>query len=227
MAKRIIISLGGSIIIPKTGFDPDFLKSFRKTLLSEIKKGHTFVLIVGGGATARQYQEALVQTQQVTDEDLDWMGIATTKLNAEFVRLLFKDVAYKDVVSNPTEKVRTSKPLIIASGWKPGNSTDLVAVQFAKTYGATNVINLSNIEYVYDKDPAQFPDAQKIEQIVWSDFRTIVGSTWSPGANAPFDPIASKVAQKHGLTVRILRGTNLKEVRNAIAGKKFVGTTIA
>jgi uridylate kinase len=226
MNTRIIISLGGSIIIPKTGFDPVFLKSFRKTIESEIAKGRTFVLIVGGGATARQYQEALTQTHKVSNEDLDWMGIATTKVNAEFVRLLFRDVAYSKVLHNPTEKVRTSKPLIIASGWKPGNSTDLVAVQFAKTYGATHVINLSNIEYVYDKDPAVFSDAKKIETIGWKEFQTLVGTSWRPGSNLPFDPIATKEARRLNLQVRIVRGTSLKDVRHAITGKSFVGTTI-
>lgn len=227
MAKRIIISLGGSIIIPKTGFDPVFLKSFRTTIVNEIKKGYTFVLIVGGGTTARQYQDALRQTQKTSSEDLDWMGIAATKLNAEFVRLMFQDIAYKEVVSDPTKKVSTNKPVIIASGLKPGCSTDFRAVQFAHTYNASHVLNLSNIEYVYDKDPGKYKDAKKIVNISWGEFRKIAGDTWEPGANAPFDPIASKVAEKHGLTVRILRGTNLKEVRNAIEGKKFAGTIIS
>ncbi|PIR76377.1 MAG: UMP kinase [Candidatus Magasanikbacteria bacterium CG10_big_fil_rev_8_21_14_0_10_42_10] len=226
MKKRIIISLGGSIIIPKTGFDPVFLKSLKSLFVSEVKKGNQFILIVGGGATSRMYQDALRVVGKPTNTDLDWMGVETTKVNAMFVKLLFGDIAYKEILSDPRKKVNTSAPVIIASGWKPGNSTDYCAVNFAKTYGASDVINLSNIEYVYDKDPAKHKDAQKIEQISWKDFRTIVGNVWDPGANLPFDPIASKMAQKLGLRVSILRGTDLKEVKNAIAGKTFRGTVI-
>lgn len=227
MAKRIIISLGGSIIIPKTGFDPVFLKSFVKLLRSEVQQGKQFVLIVGGGGTARAYQDALRNTVNPTNDQLDWVGIAATRINAAFVQQLFSDISYKEVVADPTKKVNTNKPLIIASGWKPGNSTDHGAVLFAKTYGATDVLNLSNIAYVYDKDPAVYPDAKIIEAIDWKAFRTLVGDTWDPGANLPFDPIASKMAEKLHLRVGILKGTELAEVKKAIAGKRFNGTVIA
>lgn len=227
MVKRVIVSLGGSIIIPKKGFDPKFLKSFRSLIISEIKKGKSFLFIVGGGSTCRIYQRALLDTVAMTSYDLDLMGIATTKINAEFVRLLFKDFAYKECISDPAKRINTTKPVIVATGWKPGNSTDFCAVRFAKTFASTNLINLSNIEYVYDKDPSVYSDAKKIEEISWKDFRKIVGNTWNPGANLPFDPIASKEAEKLKLQVSILCGTDLKEVKNAIEGKKFRGTKIS
>ncbi|PLX28947.1 UMP kinase [Candidatus Parcubacteria bacterium] len=222
-----IISVGGSIIIPKTGFNVPFLKKFRQLILSEVKKGTKFVLIIGGGATCRQYQDALKKTVRLKDVDLDWMGIHTTMVNAQFVKLLFQDDAYKDVITDPRKKVKTNKPIIIAAGYKPGWSTDMDAVLMAKAYGAKDVINLSNIDYVYDKDPAKFKGAKKIESTDWKTFRRdVVGNTWDPGKNAPFDPIASREAQKLGLKVAILKGTNLPEVRKVLAGKKFKGTVI-
>lgn len=222
-----IISVGGSIIIPKTGFDIPFLKKFRSLILSEIKKGSRFILVIGGGSTCRLYQDGARQVADLSDIDLDWIGIHSTVFNAHFVKMLFKDVAYSDVLTNPTKKFKTSKSLIIASGWKPGCSTDKDAVLLAKTYGAKEMINLSNIEYVYDKDPNKFKDAQKIERIDWKTFRKdIVGSTWDPGKSAPFDPIASKEAEKLKLMVKILKGTDLEEVKKVLSGKKFQGTTI-
>jgi uridylate kinase len=223
-----IISVGGSIIIPKTGFDIPFLKKFRSLIVSEIKKGQKFILVIGGGATCRYYQDAARQVQNLSPEDLDWIGIHSTVFNANFVKAIFKDVAHTEVISNPTKKVKTNKSLIIASGWKPGCSTDKDAVLLAKTYGAKEVINLSNIEYVYDKDPNKFSDAKKIEATDWATFRKeVVGNTWDPGKSAPFDPIASKEAQKLKLTVKILKGTDLGEVKKVLSGKKFRGTTIA
>jgi uridylate kinase len=59
MSRYTIISVGGSIVIPKTGFDPAFLKEFRALILKEVKKGRRFILTIGGGATCRQYQAAL------------------------------------------------------------------------------------------------------------------------------------------------------------------------
>ena len=124
------------------------------------------------------------------------------------------------------KKVITNKSIINAAGFKPGHSTDTDAVLLAKTYGAKEVINLSNIEYVYDKDPSKFKSAKKIEKINWNEFRKIVGNKWVAGANEPFDPVASREAEKLGLKVSILKGTDLKEVDNVLSGRKFRGTVI-
>lgn len=223
-----ILSVGGSIIIPKTGFNPEFLQQFRQLVREEIERGEHLILMIGGGATARNYQ-GIARTVEptLTKEDLDWIGIQSTILNAHLVRFLFKDIAHPEVVTDPTKKVKTKAPLIIGAAWKPGCSTDNDAVLLAKTYGVKEVLNLSNIEYVYTKDPNKFPDAKKIESIDWTTFRReIVGDTWDAGQNAPFDPIASKTAEQLKLTVKILQGTNLSEVQKAIRGEQFIGTII-
>ena len=227
MKKTIkIISVGGSIIIPKTGFDIKFLKKFRELILSHVKKGIKFVLVVGGGATCRYYQENLSKVVKTKDIDLDWLGIYTTWYNAEFVRLLFGEFAYKEVVKNPTKKIKTNKAIIIAGGWEPGWSTDMDAVLLAKNFKANEVINLSNIDYVYDKDPKDFPDAKPLGEISWKDFKEIIGEKWSPGANKPFDPVASKLADELGLKVVIINGYKLENLENVLNNRPFIGTII-
>lgn len=222
-----ILSVGGSIIIPKTGFDVGFLKKFRALILSRVKKGDKFVLVIGGGATCRQYQKAASEVVKLSNTELDWLGIHTTWFNAEFVKLLFGKYVHKFVVTNPTNKLITSKPIVLAGGWKPGCSTDNVTILLAKSFGAKEVINLSNIDYVFDKDPNKFSDAKKIEKISWNDFRkNIVGYKWVPGANVPFDPIASGLAEKNKLIVKIVNGKNLGEVKKVLEGVEFSGTTI-
>lgn len=224
--KRIILSVGGSIIIPSGGFDTAFLKQFRTLIKREIKKGNQFILVIGGGNTAREYQAALKQTIRATADERDWIGIHTTILNAQFVRLFFKEDAYEEVITDPTKKITTDKPIIVAAGWKPGCSTDTDAVLLAETYNMKQVMNLSNISHVYTQDPNKYSSAKKIERIGWNEFRSIVGNTWSPGKSAPFDPIASKIAEKLGLTVSILNGKNLANVKKAIEGDEFDGTII-
>lgn len=222
-----VLSVGGSIIIPKTGFDTGFLKNFFALILSRVKKGDKFVLVIGGGATCRQYQNAARAVAGLSDAKLDRLGCASTWFNAEFVRLLFGNYAYKTIVTNPTEKLTTEKSIIIAGAWKPGSSTDRSAVLLAETFDAQEVINLSNIDYVFDKDPNKFSDAKKIEKISWKDFRkNVVGYKWVPGKNVPFDSTASGLAEKNGLTVKIVNGNNLEEVKKVLEGRKFKGTMI-
>ncbi len=218
---RTILSVGGSIIIPKTGFDSAFLKQFNRLIRSQVEKGEQFILVIGGGHTAREYQAALKDTVRANTEDRDWVGIYSTVLNAQFVRLIFSDIAHHTVIQDPTVKVETKKPIIIAAGWKPGCSTDNVAVLLAQTYGVTHIMNLSNIAYAYTNDPHVYKDAQKIDRISWKEFRKIVGNTWDPGKSAPFDPIASKSAEISKITVSILDGKNLANVKKSIEGKPF------
>ncbi|MFA6423742.1 MAG: UMP kinase [Candidatus Magasanikbacteria bacterium] len=225
--KVVVLSLGGSLIVPKTGFDIIFLKKFKNFVLKRIRLGERFIIVCGGGNTARVYQEGVKAVSELTSEDVDWIGIHSTRLNAHFMRTIFRKWAHPVVVKNPTIKLKWKSPILIAGGWKPGWSTDYDAVKLAELYGAKQVINLSNVEYVYDKDPNKFNDAKRIENINWKDFRKIVGNKWIPGANLPFDPIASKEAQKDGLTVAIIKGDNLEEIVKVInGGEKIVGTII-
>lgn len=228
MAKKEIkvISIGGSIIIPKTGFDIEFLKKFRQMIITRVKAGEKFILVVGGGATCRAYQNAAKEVVNLSDVELDWLGIHTTHFNAQFVKLLFGDLAYPQVVTNPTKKIKTAKPIIIAGGWKPGCSTDRDAVLLAKVYGAKEVVNASNINFVYTADPKLDPNAKPIPRMTWAQLQMIVGDKWNPGANLPFDPMATKEAGKLKLKVSFVKGTDLKEFENILNKKEFQGTVI-
>ena len=222
-----IVSVGGSIIIPKTGFDIQFLKKFRSAILREVKKGQKFILIIGGGATCRAYQEAALKITKLTDHDLDWIGIHATRFNAQFVHYLFHVYSHPEIIVDPRKKVRTKKPILVAAGFRPGHSTDMDAVLLAKTFKATEVLNLSNVDYVYDNDPRIHPNAKRIDRISWADFCSqIIGDTWRPGKHVPFDPVASRTAEKLKLKVLFLNGTNLRTLQYALAGKPFPGTVI-
>ena len=160
------------------------------------------------------------------DFDLDLVGIRATKLNAELVRVLFGNLAHKDVVEDPNKKIKTDKNIVIASGWVPGFSSDMDAVLLAKNVCADKVINLSNIEYVFDKDPKKFKSAKSIEKISWSDFQKIVGTRWVAGHSFPFDPVASVKAKQFGLKVIVAKGNDLNNLKNIFGDKKFKGTVI-
>ncbi|MBN2142520.1 UMP kinase [Candidatus Woesearchaeota archaeon] len=223
--ETIVISVGGSLIAPK-GLDIDFLRRFKNLIVKHIRKGKRFVIITGGGRTSRNYQEAARVISGLNDLDLDWLGIHGTRMNAHLMSTIFRKYSHWKFIKDPTKKFHTKDPVIIAGGWKPGFSTDYDAVLLAKQLHATKIINLSNIDYVFDKDPAKFKDAQRIEEISWKNFRKIVGDKWHPGLNAPFDPVASKECEKLGFTVYITNGNNLKNIDNLLNGKDFKGTTI-
>lgn len=184
--------------------------------------------MVGGGATARHYIEAgsAVIKHEVAAEDLDWIGIHTTRLNAHLLRTIFRDIADPRVIKHYEIILKIDSPVVVAAGWKPGWSTDYCAVTICEDYGIKSLINLTNIDQVYDKDPKKFPDAKPLVRESWKEYRLMAGEKWIPGMNIPFDPIASKLADELGVTVRILNGNNLDNLAKAIDGADFFGTTL-
>ena len=228
MAKKsdtVVISVGGSLIVPDS-IDEKFLKNFKKVILKHTRRGTKFVIITGGGKTCRNYQNAANKVTKLTDNDLDWLGIHTTRLNAHLMRAIFYKEAHPVIVKNPKSNINANAKIIIAAGWKPGWSTDYDAVLIAKNIGATKVVNLSNINYVYTKDPKKYKSAKPIKSINWKDFRKLLPKKWDPGLSAPFDPIAAREAEKIGLEVAIINGKKLGEFEKYLNGKAFSGTVI-
>ncbi len=224
--KKYVISLGGSLIVPKNGIDWKFLKKFRKLILSEIKKDKKFYIVAGGGETCRNYNYAASKIVKINPNDLDWLGIHSSRLNAHLIRTIFRKEAHPEIIKNPTIHMPDNEKIIIGGGWKPGWSTDYVATMIAQEYEVKNIINLSNIDYAYTKDPQKYKNAKKIEKITWKNFRKIVGNKWTPGLNTPFDPIASRKGEQLGLSVFIMDGKNLNNLKNCLNGKSIKGTII-
>ena len=212
--NRLVISLGGSVMVPDK-IDTSFLLKFKNLLVSHTKKGKRFFIVVGGGKTCRLYQAAASKFKNLTQKDLDWIGIHATRFNAEFLKYIFKGHAHEKIIENPTKKVTTKKKIIIGCGWKPGCSTDKDAVLVAKTHNIKTILNITNTDYVYDKDPAKHKDARPVKHISWKEFISLIGTAWKPGANYPFDPVASKLAQKLKLRVVVMNGKNLKNLGSA------------
>lgn len=222
------MSVGGSLIVPNE-IDTDFLKRLKNFIESEVANNERrFVIIAGGGKTARHYQNAAAAVARLDREDIDWLGIHATRLNGHLLRAIFKEQAYRVMLTNPDEILDAPKDagIIIASGYRPGSSTDLRAVQIAKLVGATRVINLSNTDYVYTDNPKTNLEAKPIAETTWAEFRKLIPKKWDPGLSAPFDPIASKEAEAAGIELASINGANLEELGKYLSGEKFVGTRI-
>lgn len=223
--QAYILSVGGSLIVPDE-VDADFLKRFRDLIMEKVKQDDRFFIITGGGKICNRYNEAAQRVAALSDKELDWLGIYATRFNANLMRLLFGSLAHPEIIIDPTKKIKTAKPIVVGAGYKPGWSSDYDAVMIAAKNGGKTVINLSNIDYAYTDDPRTNPDAKPIKNILWKDFRKIVGDEWKPRMNKPFDPIASKLAEKNKIKVIIMNGKNMENFENCLEGKEFIGTVI-
>jgi uridylate kinase len=224
-----VIKLGGSLFYPPAGIAIPYLQQFAHFMRQQVEeKNLRFFIFVGGGAIARQYRDAGISIlgHDLDNEDLDWLGVHATRLNAHLLRTVFRDLAHPTIIKDYSVIQKPEQPIIIAAGWKPGWSTDYPAVILAQDYQVASIIKMSNTDYVYEQDPRVNPDAQPIEHLSWKEYCAMIEQTWTPGSHAPFDPVAARLAAEINTTVKILNGSNFDNLAKALQGEAFIGTTI-
>jgi len=221
--KAIILSLGGSILSTKE--DNSVVVNQYVEWLQNLAKTQRVAVVIGGGYRARSAMEqAKLANPNITSEQLDEVGIAASRQNAEVMRQLCG--VSEEIIIDPRVALDAKPGLVFGAGWIPGRSTDYDAVLLAVTNEIDTVYNLSNITQIYTADPKTNPAAKPLSDLTWAELQKLVGDTWTPGLNMPFDPIAAKLATEHCLTVKVVNGKTLDQVELAISGKEFVGTVV-
>lgn len=227
-----VISLGGSLIAPD-GPDTEFIAAFYGVVSRYLDEdpSRKLIFVVGGGAPARRYQQAAKTLctalgTDLSDSELDQIGIMATRLNAQWVKTIFNRYCKSPVVIDPTADFSFDGQVLPAAGWVPGFSTDNDAVLLARRCSASAVINLSNIAQIYSDDPKTNPNAKPIDHLSWDEYKKMIGSEWVPGRNCPFDPVAAQAASELKLKVITASGKDLVNVDHILHDRPFFGSVI-
>ncbi|MCL5408038.1 MAG: UMP kinase [Candidatus Thermoplasmatota archaeon] len=214
-----VISLGGSIF-SKT--DEKYLLEF----IERIREEEGYAIVVGGGPIARD-QISKLRAIGAKEYYLDMMGIQATRLNATMVSLALGNLM--DVPKSIDEAVRQMKlyKRVIMGGTEPGHTTDAVSLLLAEALSRETVVNVTNVDYLYDKDP-KLKDAKKIEKISYSSaVEMITSEKRGAGQNFPLDILSLNIARRSNIKIKIVSFRDSLNVFNAITGKKFRGTTVS
>lgn len=225
----IIIKLGGSVLVPTTnGPDVAFLKNFIEVIKKHTAQGKRFCIIIGGGAINKMFNDTLNNFTSVSHNDLDWVGIFAIRFNAMFVKASFGDSAHNIVLQSPNEwNDHIDSSIVICGAEAPGHSSNYDSVAFAAHNGSHEIINLSNINYVCDKDPRTHNDAQYFSHVLWSDYLNFIPKEWTPKLSTPFDPVASRKAQELDLEVVFMKGNPVDDLDNFLTNNTVNGTRIS
>lgn len=222
----IVISLGGSLIVPDK-VDYKFLERFRKIIRKTSKKEKT-IIVTGGGSTFRRYMKAL-EKEKFSDNTYGLIGIATTKLNARVVAGFFnKTGMIPNSLSEIRKGLKRSNIVICgALGFKTGTTSDGNSAEIAKYFKSRMFVNLTNVNGLYDKDPRKHRNARLIKKISFDDFYKIVMKIkYQAGQHFVLDQLAARIIRRYKIKTVILNGRNIKNLNNFFNGKKFFGTVI-
>lgn len=221
MKKVIVLSLGGSQIIPNN-INGKYLSKFKKTLLKN--KEYKFVVVCGGGSLARKYISAIKSNKKFQS----LAGIAATRSNARFMNYFF-GIEPKQGIPKTMKEIKKylKKRDIIFCGalkYKPNQTSDSTAAEVAKEFKA-KFVNLTNVKGLYTKDPSKYKDAKFISKISWKEFNKITNKLkFKPGQHFVLDQTASKVILKNKIPTYIIK--DLKQLDNFLRNKNFKGTEI-
>jgi uridylate kinase len=217
--ETIVISLGGSIIVPKN-IDYNYVKDFKKIISSDRRK---FVIVTGGGGTARDYISAL-RKQGASNKRQDNIGIEITRLNAKLVAGVFN---LSEKIPENVKQVKSmwkKQRITLCGGFRPGITTDGVAAEIAKEIKAQTLINITNVAGLYTKDP-KLKGAKFIPEIKYRDFQKFLDKfNEKPGQHFVLDKYAAKIAKANKIRVVILKG--IENLRACLSEKTFKGTII-
>lgn len=230
MIKRSVIRLGGSLISVEAGVvNEPYLRAFRDLLVREHERtGAHFAVICGGGKLCRSYQTAARNLNPDLEQlEEDWVGIFTNNLHAQVVRAIFpKELTHAAVITDLVGAQGVDSPFVIVGAEAPGHSSNYDAVEIARYLEADSIVNLSNVEFIYDSDPRTNPEAQKYESVSWSEYLGFIPAEWVPGLSTPFDPVSSRRAQELGLEVVFMKGDDLENFERYLTTGEFTGSII-
>ncbi|MEF8880066.1 MAG: UMP kinase [Candidatus Thermoplasmatota archaeon] len=221
--KSIVIALGGSVVLSED-LPSTFFKDL-KNLIEKSSEKHQIYIVVGGGKTARKYIK-IGRKLNFDEAKLDEIGIEATRLNAKFLSriLVFSN---QHIPKSVDEALNLQDKVVVMGGTQPGHSTDLVAAEIAEKTDASKLVIATNVDGIYDRDPAQFADAKLHREISIDKLIETYGTKWeAAGKNTVIDGPALAVIKKSKIPTAVLNGKNLEELRKAISNNTFYGTKI-
>ncbi len=222
--KKVVISLGGSVIIPDK-VDYNYLKKFAK-FVKKFSKKNKVVVLTGGGSTARKYIDGM---RHVNSDPflLSVVGIASTRLNARLVSGIFGIEEPIPETLDEVKKMLRKKNLVVcgALGMQKNMTSDGNSAQVAEMIKG-EFINMTNINGLYSANPKTNKSAKFIPEISFGDFlRKASKIKYKAGQHFVLDQTAAKIIAKSRIKTYIV-GNDLKNLKKLLNGKEFKGTII-
>ena len=222
MKKRIVIKLSGKIF----GMNNTKLLKDYATFLVKISKTCQPVIVAGGGNIARHYISH-ARFSGADESTLDELGIEVSRLNAKLLIYALKHNAYPHPPTS-LQEVRhavDSGLIVVAGGLHPGQSTNGTAALIAEKVNASEFLNATDVDGIYDSDPNKNKKAKKFKRIELKKLRNMLVQEDSvAGGYDLMDIVALKVIERSKIKTRVLKA-DIKNLEKAIKGSP-VGTEI-
>lgn len=222
LKRRVVLKITGSL------FDrsPKDIEETAEVLKDVLRELEALVVVTGGGEAARRYIESArkLGADQAT---LDEIGTEVSRINARLLIVALGPLAYPYPPDTLEEAVKAASvgKVVVAGGFQPGQSTNAVASLLAERLSASLLVNATDVDGVYDRDPKKYSGAKLLKEIDVAHLKRILeGGDVYPGTYDLMDPLALKIIERSKIPTRIVR-CSPESIKDALVGRD-IGTLI-
>lgn len=217
--KVLVLKVGGSIMYDQLlNINFDLFKRLKLWYYENRDQYSKIVFVTGGGGLSRTMQDRIADNIG-GDDYLHSIAMSLTQTNATILASFIedKDIFVPKRLGNAYEfLVSPEGKTMVSGGLKVGWSTDMDAAIFADILEADRVHKISNIDYVYDKDPKEFFDAKAFKDMTWDKyfklFDIVEGEQHKPNHKMPLDVESAQFCSRKGISYMISGGKTLEEI---------------
>jgi uridylate kinase len=224
---RVVLKIGGSLLYDEKGnVIQEVIRKYSEAIRTLVTSGDKFMIVVGGGKPAREFISA-ARALGASEAQCDWIGIKLARMNAELVSAALGDLAYPRIVEtlDELETAFVTGRVVLMGGLVPGQSTNAVAAVAAEILNADVLLNATNVDGVYDKDPKE-SGAKKLDTLTIQELKKILaGGGTRAGEYKLFDPVALRIVERSKIKTIIFNGNQPENVQYILEGKK-IGSVI-
>ncbi len=225
--RPVVVSMGGSVLF-RDDSDRRYLEELAD-LLREAGRTRPLIVTAGGGRTARTYIH-LGRELGLTEVELDEIGIDVTRLHARLLAARIGHPCPSRIPGTVAEAVHESRHAspVVMGGTEPGHTTDGVAAMAAVRLRAARLVNATDVDGVYDRDPHASSGARRLDSLSWTEFRAMIAAATSTeaGQHFVFDRFGAELLARAHLPLYVVDGRSLADLRGAIEGSPFRGSRI-
>ena len=222
MKKRIVIKFSGKVFAME---NVKLLKDYARFLV-KISRTYQPIIVAGGGKIARHYINH-ARSSGADESTLDELGIEISRLNAKLLIYALKGKAYSHPPTTLKEAQQAveSGLIVVAGGLHPGQSTNGTAALIAEQTNASQFINATDVNGIYDSDPNNNKKAKMFKKIEIKTLKKILIHEDSvAGGYDLMDIVALKIIERSKIKTRVIK-LDIKNLEKAIKGQ-LIGTEI-
>ena len=230
---RILLKLSGEILAGDKGFgiDPEKASYLANEVKSIYDLGTSIGLIIGAGNIFRGMDASSRGMDRVTG---DYLGMLATIMNAISLQDALENINCETRTLSAINVSQIAEPyirrrairhlekgrIVIISGGtgNPFFTTDSAAALRAKELGADIVLKGTKVDGVYDKDPMKFKDAEKFNNVTYSE---VLNKNLRV-----MDLTAITLCKENNLPIQVFNINNSGDLKELVCGGKL-GTLVS